>query len=294
MKRLLTVLTLLVCSTPAPARVVDGIAAVVDGAVITRSEVEELARARERLGPGRDKDSRSEALDALIEKALLAKEADRLGLSVSDQDVEGAVAEIRRRNGGMDEAAFRAAIEGQGLAYEAYLVDLRTQILRVKLAGQVLRSRVRTDNEAVREYYLKHAGDYSKPTRVRLGHAEVADRGAADELRRRLVSGETPETAAPGYKDMGFLDAASLSEDVRAAVAGLQPGGVSPVVELAGAFHLFVLIDETKSGTPSYDDLTEDQRQAVKNRFMDEQEEELYRTWIDSLRQKAKIERPGS
>lgn len=292
MKRVLTLLAVLVAAPPVTARVVDGVAAVVDGTVITRSEVDELLRARERMGPSRGKDPRADALDSLIEKALLAREADRMGLSVTEQDVETAVGEIRRRNA-MDEAAFRAAIEAQGLRYADYLTELRGQILRAKLAGQVLRARIRSDDDAVREFFLKHAGDYAAPSRVRLGHAAFGDRAAAEESRRRLAAGEPAFAAAPGYEDMGAVDARGLSDEVRAALQGVEAGGVAPVVELAGGFHVFTVIEVQKGGAPRYEDLTEDQRQAVKNRFLDEQEEELYRTWMDSLRQKAKIEKPG-
>lgn len=300
MKRLLTLLALIACASPAFARVVDGIAAVVEGQVITQSEVEDLVDARGRLGaPPRFKDPKADALDALIEKVVLEKEATRLGVAVTDADVESAVAEIRKRNN-LDDKAFRAALAGQGLDYATYLGELRAQILRVKLAGPILRSRIRTDEEAVREYYLKHVSDFCEPRKVRLGHLQSTDRPAVEAARARLAAGEAPEAVAKdlpgsaGYQDMGLLDVGSLSDAVRTAIEGVGPGAAGPVVEIEGACHLFLVAEEKKGGALRYEDLPPDALQVVKNRFADEQEQELYRTWIDSLKQKAKIERPGS
>jgi peptidyl-prolyl cis-trans isomerase SurA len=300
MRRLLTLLALLACASPSLARVVDGIAAVVEGQVITRSEVEDLVEARSRMGaPPRLEDSKADALESLIEKVLLEKEAGRLGIAVTDEDVESAVVEVRKRNG-LDDQAFRAALAGQGMDYASYVAELRSQILRMKVAGQVLRSRIRTDEDAIQEYYLKHVSDFCEPSKVRLGHLQSADRQSAEGARKRLAAGEAPEAVAKdlpgssGYQDMGLLDVESLAEAVRAAIKGLRPGDVAPVVELEGGCHLFLVAEEKKGGPLRYEDLPPEAKQVVKNRYIDEQEQELYRSWIDSLKQKANIERPGS
>lgn len=300
MKRLAALLVLLICSPAAFARVVDGIAAVVEGQVITRSEVEESVEARGPLGSSSSpRDPKADALESLIEKVLIEKEAARLGISASPEEVESAVAEIRARNG-LDDPSFRGAITAQGMDYDAYLGELRSQLLRVKVAGQVLRSRIRGDDDAVKEYYLKHVSDFCEAPKVRLGHLHSADRGAAEAARRRLAGGESPEAVAKdlpgakGYQDMGLLEVANLTEAVRSAIQGVGAGGVAPIVEIDGACHLFLVAEEKKGGAPRYEDLPPDALQAVKNRFYDEQEQELYRGWIDALKQRAKIERPGS
>ncbi|MBI5018490.1 MAG: SurA N-terminal domain-containing protein [Deltaproteobacteria bacterium] len=301
MTRLLLILLALVVSvSTALARVVDGVAAVVDGQVITRSDVDDLVGTRgPQEGVPGARDRGADALDSLIEKALVEKEAARLGVSVTDEDVENSLGEIRKRNN-LDDKGFRSALASQGLDYDVYVRELRAQILRVKLAGLVLRPRIRTDEEAIKEYYLKHVSDFCEPPKVRLGHLQAADRQAAEGARARLAAGEAPDAVAKdlpgskGYQDMGLLDVGSLSEAVRAAIQGVGPGGVAPVVELDGVCHLFLVAEEKKGGALRYEDLPDDAKQVVKNRFFDEQEQDLYRGWIDALKQKAKIERPGS
>ncbi|MBI5442374.1 MAG: hypothetical protein HY900_14315, partial [Deltaproteobacteria bacterium] len=73
-----------VCSAAA-ASIVDQVAAVVDGRVITRSELDEFAATRSRLAPSQARTSPREVLEVMIENALIEREASRSGISVSDE-----------------------------------------------------------------------------------------------------------------------------------------------------------------------------------------------------------------
>ena len=272
----------------AAGKPVDGVAAVVDGRVITRSEVEELVMSRRLMAGDAPKvaDARKEALEALIEQNLVQKEADRLGIAVTDEEVKKTITDIRIRNG-MDEDTFRKALAAQGMEYSRYEQEMRVQIRRVKVASQVLRSRMAVGDDALREFYLKHVADFCEPEQVRLTHVELSkDRSEAEELRAKIATGEETE-ARRKAKDMGFLSPDSLSEVVRKAVRGLRSGGVSPVVEIEGSCHLFIVQEEKRGRVPAYEEVADE----VRARYFEDKEEELYRTWMDSLKERARIDR---
>lgn len=298
MKRIL-LLSLFLCAAPAAAVIVDGVAAVVDGRVITVREVETTAVARTKMGaPGVDQ--KKEALEGLIENMLIQQEADRLGVSVSKGDVEAAAADIRKRNN-MEEAAFKEALASQGMPWADYLDQLKAQILKVKVAGQVLRSRLRAEEEDLKEFYLKHAAEFCQPDQVRLRHLEVSGgREAAEKARRRLEAGESPEVVArevageKGLTDMGVLAVGTLSDTVRDAIRNASAKGVSSVVQMGDVCHLFIVSEQKTARVPRYEELDSATKEHVQNRFYEVKEDELYRSWIDTLKEKAKIERFGS
>ncbi len=294
MKHWLPLLALLCLPALAGAAIVDGIAAVVDRYVITTSEVDELAALGDRVADGSA--GKTRALEILIEKHLVEREADRLGVRVTPEEVERAVEDVRKRNN-LGPDAFRAAIESQGLTYEAYLEEIASQIRRAKLASRVLRSRVRVSDEALREYYLKNVAEYRVADGVRLQHLPLPGakgRAAAEAARARAGAGEdfgalvrelSPGTADGG--DMGWLAPESLSAEVKAAVFGLAEGAVSPVVEMRGGFHLFRVAERRKGRVQAFEEVLD----RLKDRYFQDQEEELYQGWIQSLKDSARIDR---
>ncbi len=296
MTRLLCALVfVLVWARPAPAVVVDGIAAVVNGRVITRSEVAALAAFKERTGQATGpSEARRSALEDLIERALVQAEAERLGVRVTDEDVERAIREIGRRNGLEPQAVVRA-LEAQGVSYDEYVEELRAQIRRMKLAGRVLRLRMEVGDEDLREYYLKNVASFREPDAVRLYHLQTAERVTAEAARRRVLAGEDFRQVArevstgPDARDggdMGFVPLQNLSPAVRRAVEGLGPGRVSEVVEIRGAYHVFYVAERRKGRVLPFEEV----RDRIRERYFEDRQEELYKAWLDSLREKARIE----
>lgn len=292
MKRWLAV-ALLLSPHWAQAALVDGVAAVVDGRVITRSEVSDSVALAKRTGL-RGGDEERDALEELIERSLVEAEARRLGVEVTDAEVEQAVSEIRSRNG-LDPEAFRAALAGQGMEWDVYLAEVRAQILRMKLAGRVLRSKLEVGDEALREFYLKNVADFCESDSLRLYHIQASGpegRARAEEIRARVAAGEDPEKVARdgeavGAGDMGYVLVHNLSEDVRRALEKIPTGGVTPVVEMQGSCNLFFVADRKDGRVRPFEEV----REQVRERYFREKEQELYRTWIDSLKQKARIVR---
>jgi parvulin-like peptidyl-prolyl isomerase len=100
----------------------------------------------------------------------------------------------------------------------------------------------------VARYYQAHAGDFSRPERVRLRQILTADRGAAEEARREIAAGKPfaevarrlsrdPSAASGG--DQGELARADLPPSFADVIFALRPGEVSPIVPAEYGFHLF-------------------------------------------------------
>jgi hypothetical protein len=107
------VVAVLLCSSAAPAEVLDHIAAAVNNEVITASELADAVALNERLGtPGTDKRTlESETLEGLITRRLLVQEARRLRfVEVSERDKAAEVDKVKARF--ESEAAFADFLPG--------------------------------------------------------------------------------------------------------------------------------------------------------------------------------------
>ena len=137
MKKLIgtMVAALLLSGAVARAEMVDRVAAVVNRDVIALSEVEkraapELARLNQAV---RDPQKRAAertritkaALDTLIGEKLMEEQIKELGLSVTDAEVDAAVADVKRQNNVTDDAQFERLLSGEVFTVATYKDFLR-------------------------------------------------------------------------------------------------------------------------------------------------------------------------
>jgi parvulin-like peptidyl-prolyl isomerase len=111
-------------------------AAVVNGDVITASELEETyAQLPEQL---QEQYSKQEVLSQLIEKELILSEAKRLGISVSEQEVEAYIDE-QVASLGISQKLLRDTLKQGGISYEEYQQAVREElILRTFVEQEIL------------------------------------------------------------------------------------------------------------------------------------------------------------
>lgn len=131
---------------------VDRIVATVNTRAITRSMVDERVK--------QGTTNRTEARDALIDDALIALDADRLGLTIDNAEIDRALHEIAESNH-IDEAQLGEALKAQGYDMATYRESLRTQLLSMR-------------------WVLNRAGDS-------LPRDPAARAAGMDEARKRLL-----------------------------------------------------------------------------------------------------------
>ncbi|MGH6916167.1 MAG: SurA N-terminal domain-containing protein, partial [Geminicoccaceae bacterium] len=101
--------------------------------VMFTSGVDDTPQARQGLTP--------QVLRGLVEEALQLQEAQRLGITVQDQEMNQALANIAERNN-MDLPGMRRLLADAGINFETLLAQIRSQIAWVKVVNQQVRPRV--------------------------------------------------------------------------------------------------------------------------------------------------------
>jgi parvulin-like peptidyl-prolyl isomerase len=177
----------------ADARMVEKIAAVVGENVVLASEVEEKAGPlMSDISKVTDSDKRAarasslrrEVLERLIDDELILQQAAELKLTVTSDQVDSSIAEIKKQNN-IDDDQLREALRAQGMSMANYRADLKRQLLRFRVLNIAVGSRVNVSDEEVKAYYERHMKG-SANTQVRASHIFVAIPDGAD----RAVVGE--------------------------------------------------------------------------------------------------------
>ncbi len=294
--------------------VVDRIVATIGKEAITQFQVE--ARVREMNNPlarfiaqpaPDDEKTFQAALDDLIAERLLMREARRLQIEVSDDEVEQSLRAMRQENGWSEED-YDAVLQMLGFDRKTYFQTRKEQMVRGKVLQYKVYSRIRVTDREVEEAFLKeyHQGQgedqvhlwhivFRIPTEVTLEQLESLV-ARAQEVRELVVSGQMSfEDAARRFSedgssqsggDVGFFGRGQLLPALEELAFRLEIGEVSPVVQSPIGFHILRVTE--RRVVPIRD--PKEARARVRYRLTEEAFQKEYRAFIASLRAEARVQ----
>lgn len=157
----LSLLCLLIFASAGSGEIVDRIVAIVNDDAITLSELEEEVAplAHELLVARSDPEEkrrilfklRQDILERMIERKLANQESKRLGISVSELEIDRRIERIKSQNFFTDDE-LRQALATQGFTLEEYRVRVKDQILRYKIINQEVKSKVAITETEIQHY----------------------------------------------------------------------------------------------------------------------------------------------
>ena len=261
-------------SLSATEEVINGIAAVVNGEVVTFSQVRELVAGREKsaaeLYQGEQlqkkiKEMRDQAVQDLIDRALILQEFKKKEFNIPSYIVDDSIQKIIRQEFGGDRTAFVKTLQAQG-----YTMARFRDTEKEKIIVQAMRQSKTSENIIVspvklREYYARNSANYSTPEQVKLrmivlkeggGSSDVqagptvSKKQMADEIHDKLAGGAEFDRLAQMYSedstnesggDWGWVERKTLNEALAKVAFSLKPNEISPVVPLDGAYYLSLI-----------------------------------------------------
>ena len=287
---------------PASGILLDSYAAIVNGHVVTVGDVlSAMPAAHERLAAqysGRELGEKllekfNDVRDALVESELVLLDFETQGGALPDRAIEDHVNTVIHDQFQNDRTAFLKALADQRLTYAEWHKQMKDQlVVQIMRQKEVSAKILITPLDLQAAYEARKLTDFSLPERVRLRTLSFAadtpeELEAARKKAAAIRAGEAAfETAAPAgatlQDDAEFLDVASLTEPLRAALGGLAPGGISEPVEIGGVLYLVQLVERQDARVRPLDEVAPELEKVLrKSEF-----ERLNKAWIDSLRAK--------
>ncbi len=288
---------------PAQAVIVDRIVAVVNDEVITLSELDEAAAPLyQRYLPGVEnpvkkeeliKEIRQKVLRQMIDDLLVAQEVKRLGIKVSDEEIDHFIENLKRQNGLSDEK-LAEMVRAQGLTMEEYRQRVAEQIKRIKLIQAQVRGRLVITEEEMKAYYQKHYLPSAK-TKYELAAIIVQGGGAekkAQEAYQKLRAGEDFSRVAEEYsavkgsgQGLGAFSLDELSPEVREVIKSLKPGEFSPPVKVGNTWQIYLLLGVRSEGAKPFAEV----KPEIQQKLYQERVDQLFQNWLKELREKSYI-----
>jgi peptidyl-prolyl cis-trans isomerase SurA len=246
---------------------VDRIVAVVNKDVITATEladaveaaVRQLRRQKTPL-PERGLFERQMLERLILDKAQLQLARDK-GVRVDELQLDRAVQRVAQNNN-MSLAEFRAALERDGVPFQAWREELRDQIILTRVREREVDDRIQVSDTEIDlflaelhsrpdtrvEYQLSHllvrVPEQASPERIEAARARAqkaleAARAGGDFASLAASYSDSPDALQGGA--LGWRSHDRLPELFARALAGMKPGEVSPVLRSPAGFHLLKL-----------------------------------------------------
>ena len=297
----------------AEPEIVDGIAAIVNGEVVTYSQVRDLSGPREKLLRsqfkddeliGKIKEARQAALKDLIDRQLILQSFKKENFQIPDHFVEEKMHDIIREDFGGDRNTFVKTLQAQNYTLGEFKKMESERIIVQAMRGQKVKTNKTVSPIKIEEYYKTHREEFTAKEEIKLrlimipSHANeggaAAQKAMADEIVGKLANGAEFDRMAQIYSedgsrelggDWGWIERKTLAEPLEKIAFKLPVGKVSKVDEFSGNYYI-LKVEETRGGatrslTEAHDD--------IEKKLIQKQAQDLQERWIASLRSKAFI-----
>jgi peptidyl-prolyl cis-trans isomerase SurA len=290
------------------AILLDKVMAIVNKEVITWSDLYKAMEfeATDEIKAMKDEDRRrffkeneSMFLESLIDMRLQLQEAAKAGVSASDEDVNRAIENIRKKYSMTDEV-FKDAIAKEGFTLAEYRKKLSEQITISRIVEQDVKSKVLVTEGEIDKYIAGHKELEKESEGFNISHIffkKTDDKRQLEEkameIYKKIKAGENFSDLAKQYSEdasarsggeLGFIRKSDMSVDFLNVLSKMKLGDVSEPFWSGNGIHIIRLND--KKEVKSLQEL----REIVRQKLLDEKFNREYKNWIKGLRERAYVE----
>ncbi len=300
----------------ADVKVIEEIVAKVNGEIVTSSELARYDRMVEAeltkqgvTGERLQSELKARQGDILrdrIDSLLLVQRAKEMDINV-DSDVTKRIAEIQRQTKIADQDKFQEFVREQsGMSYEDFRQEMRNDLLKQRLVGQEISSKVNIPRAEIEKYYNEHKNEFVREDRVFLSELLVSTVGKdpqqipvlekkAKDLVERARKGEKfadlarDNSEADTAEDGGQLPP-TLKKDLQPQLADLvfshDRGYVTDPIRVPNGFLVLRVDQKHNAGLASLDEVENE----IQQRLAEPRVQPAIRAFLTKLRTDAFLE----
>jgi parvulin-like peptidyl-prolyl isomerase len=307
-------MSLAILSTPARARIIDGVAIVVNRDAVLVSEINRamlpaLQEYRAKYsGVELEKklaELRETVINQAIENKLILQVARANHIRAEDKMVDSRIDIIKKRF--PSESEFQRALAAKGLTIREYREQVAEQLLVQETLKRVLGAEISVQEYEIAEYYDSHLEEFETEPRVELAQIflqtprdstqeEIEEvRQEAEQLRILLEEGADFHELATKYSQgpyrekggvVGLVSPEEILVDLKEAAFSLKTGEISPVVQTVYGFNILMAIEAIPSRTIEF----EEAKPLIEEQIREKRRTEKFGEWIEKLKQDSYID----
>jgi parvulin-like peptidyl-prolyl isomerase len=278
--------------------------AVVDGTPISKSTLDELlARTKKtyatqkrqfpKAGTQEYQSLQTQAVAFLVQRQEYAREADKLGVKITDAQIQKKVDDVKKQYFGGDQKKFEAGLKAQSYTIEALREDARAQLVSEGIYKDITGD-VKVSDAQAQQYYDDNIDRYKVAESREVRHILVKTKDEADALHDQLVNGASFATLAkeksldPGSKDQGGKLTVSKGQTVAPfdkAAFSLDTNEISDPVKTQYGYHIIQPLTDVKPGRVTPFTQVRDQ---IKSQLLQQKKGDAVSEWVSGVEKQYK------
>ena len=296
---------------------IDKIVAVVNDGIITQSQLNERViliqhNLKDNKTPLPPKNVLEEqVLDQMINQRLETQLAEKNGIHVTDEEVNGAIANIAKQNNLTVEALYED-ITKKGEDFALFRKEVREEMIIHQLQQREVSPLVVVTPQEVSDYLRLKDVIKESTTQYHIENILIAlpesptakqiqkAQALADELIKKTKAGANFRSLAVEHSgdeyalkggDLGFRTLVELPDIFGGQIPTMKEGDVAGPFRTANGFHIIKLVGQrTMDARPFENENTGQLQQQIANQLFQRKFEEKLQNWITELRSNSYIE----
>jgi parvulin-like peptidyl-prolyl isomerase len=266
----------------------------VDGTILTQADLVFETRLLHWVKKAVPEEKESAGLlEELIDRVLILKRADVLGLKPSRADLDTMIQDASQ---GTKLNDFKAALAEQGILFPDWEEALSQRWRVARTVENEVLAKVKLNPGEVKDYYWEHLSDFRRKDRLSLRQIVTATKPEADRALQEVLLGLPFAEAAKKYSrspeaplggDLGWVSRADLPASLANVAFNLKKGKPSGVFRSPYGFHVILV----EGAQPARLATLEEASPAIERTLREERQQRPFREWLLSLRKRAKIVR---
>jgi len=250
---------------------IDEIVIVINEDVITRYELDKRIQVavaqlkKQNIALPAQATLEKQVSERMITEMLQTQFAKETGIRIDDSQLERALQRIAQANKLSSVEELRARVEQDGMPFEQFREDIRSEIALTRLREREVDSKIVIAESEVDSFVAQQDRQENAKLELHFAHIFVgiperanaeairASQQRANEAQEKLLGGAQFAQIAAGYSDakdalnggdLGWRPADRIPPMFLDELKKLKPGGVTPVLRSPNGFHLLKLLEK--------------------------------------------------
>ena len=231
---------------------------------------------------------KTQAVAYLVQRSEFQQEAQKLGVKITDADVEKRLKQIKKQYFGNSESRYKTQLKQQGLTDTQVRDDLRAQLIQEKIFAKVTAGAKVSDTD-IKKYYDQHKSQYGTPEQRDVAHILVKSKSLADQLYAKVKAGANFGALAkkysqdPGSKSQGGKLTISKGQTVQnfdLMAFDLKTGAISHPVKTQFGYHIIKALGPIQPAKPANYDQVKAQ---IKSTLESQKQPAAITKWVNDV-----------